>query len=195
MPDVKGFSETGCRLIKNKSHRRAGEDEEDGTGFAPVGGGESAGQQEPACVVGEVLGDEPERRDTALPSRVDDEDETGTTLWNPVTGVTLDKTEYVFHTIGETMTLDPTISPSDASDKQVNLFFARLARHFSYEVSALLGTKARAYRSKNSHIHKKVIKKKNFYAFFLTFGLLSKMCSTFPALKCLTLKTYLYEHN
>ena len=42
-----------------------------------------------------------------------------------------------------------------ASEKQVNLFFARLARHFSYGVSALLGTKARAYRSKNSQIHKK----------------------------------------
>ena len=45
---------------------------------------------------------------------------TGTTLWNPVTGVTLDKTEYVFHTIGETLTLDPTVSPSDASDKSVS---------------------------------------------------------------------------
>ena len=55
--------------------------------------------------------------------------------------------------------------------------------------------KRRAHRLKNSQIHKKVKKKKNFYAFFLTFGLLSKMCSTFPALKCLTLKNYWYEYN
>ena len=45
---------------------------------------------------------------------------TVTTIWKPVTGVTLDKTEYVFHTIGETLTLDPTVSPSDASDKSVS---------------------------------------------------------------------------
>ncbi len=44
----------------------------------------------------------------------------GTTLWNPVTEVTLDKTEYVFHTIGASLTLSPTISPSDASDKSIS---------------------------------------------------------------------------
>ena len=33
-----------------------------------------------------------------------------------------------------------------ASEKQVNLFFTRLARHFSYGVSALSGAKARALK-------------------------------------------------
>ena len=67
-------------LVEDKAEGGAGEDEEDGTGFAPVGGGEGAGEQNPTFVIGEVFGDKPERRDTALPSRVDDEDETGTTL-------------------------------------------------------------------------------------------------------------------
>ena len=45
---------------------------------------------------------------------------TFTTLWNPVTEVTLDKAKYVFHTIGASLTLVPTVSPSDASDKSVS---------------------------------------------------------------------------
>lgn len=43
-----------------------------------------------------------------------------TTVWIPVEEVALDKSEYAFHTIGSTLTLIPTVSPSDASDKGVS---------------------------------------------------------------------------
>lgn len=43
-----------------------------------------------------------------------------TTVWNPVTGVTLDKTKFDFHNIRDSWTLTPTVSPSDASDKSVS---------------------------------------------------------------------------
>lgn len=43
-----------------------------------------------------------------------------TTVWIPVGEVALDKSEYAFHTIGSTLTLIPTVSPSDASDKSVS---------------------------------------------------------------------------
>lgn len=37
----------------------------------------------------------------------------------PVQSVSLDKTEYTFHTIGNTLTLNATVFPSDATDKSV----------------------------------------------------------------------------
>ena len=37
----------------------------------------------------------------------------------PVESVSLDKTEYTFHTIGNTLTLNATVLPSDATDKSV----------------------------------------------------------------------------
>ena len=38
----------------------------------------------------------------------------------PVTGVSLDKDQYTFNTIGNTLTLTPTVSPTDATNKAVS---------------------------------------------------------------------------
>jgi len=45
--------------------------------------------------------------------------QTFTTDVVPVESVSLDKTEYTFHTIGSTLTLNATVLPSDATDKSV----------------------------------------------------------------------------
>ncbi len=45
---------------------------------------------------------------------------TVTTIWNPVTGVKLNRTQYTFNTIGNTLTLTPTVSPTDATNKAVS---------------------------------------------------------------------------